>query len=110
MCRSVPYTLDNTLSNRLLGQQKAGNYEDRYLSRGTIARLRGLSIGVVSNIRVRAVATIAYCAIDMLAKVYIDRCLGHQHILNMTPNRLSFEQYLFFATNQYMLIKAIGVR
>ena len=99
MCRSVPYTLDNTLSNRLLGQQKAGNYEDRYLLRGTIARLRGLSIGIVSNNRVRAVATIAYCATDMIAKVYIDRHLGHQQNFLMNPNRLSFEQYLFIASN-----------
>ena len=111
MCRSAPsHTLDHTLPNRLLGQQKVGNYEDRYLSRGTIARLRGLSIGIVSNNRVRAVATIAYCATDMLAKVYIDRYLGHQHNLKMTPNRLSFEQYLFIATDQYLLVKAIGVR
>ena len=78
--------------------------------RGTIARLRGLSIGTVTNNRVRAVATIAYCATDMLAKVYIDWYLGHQHILKMTPNRLSFEQYLFFATNQYLVVKSIGVR
>ena len=101
VCRSVPYTLDNTLSNRLLGQQQVGNYEDRYLSRGTIARLWGLSIGISSN-RVRAVATIAYCVTDMLAKVYFDRYLGHQHNLKMTPNRLSFEQHL--------LVKAMGVR
>ena len=110
MCRSVPsYTLDNTLLNRLLGQQWVGNFEDRYLSRGTIARLWGLSIGISSN-RVRAVATIAYCATDMLAKAYIDRYLGHQHNLKMTPKRLSFEQYLFIATDQYLLVKAIGVR
>ena len=110
MCRSVPsYTLNNTLSNRLLGQQQVGNFEDRYLSRGIIARLWGLSIGIVSNNRVRAVATIAYCATDKLAKVYIDRYLG-QHNLKMTPNRLSFEQYLFIATDQYLLVKAIDVR
>ena len=78
--------------------------------RGTIARLRGLSIGIVSNNRVRAVATIAYCATDMLAKVYIKRYLGHQHNLNMIPNRLSFDQYLFIATSQYLLVEAIGVR
>ena len=113
MCRSVPsYTLDNTLPNRLLGQQSVGNYEDRYLSRGTIARLQGLSIGIVSNKRVRTVATIAYCATDMLAKVYIDRYLGRQHNLKVNPNMLSFEQYFFIATNQYLLVlvKAIGVR
>ena len=70
MCGSVPsYPLDNTPSNSLLGQLKVSNYEDRYLSRGTTARLRGLSIGIVSNHRVRAVATLAYCATDMLAKV-----------------------------------------
>ena len=111
MCRSVPScTLDNTLPNRLLGQQQVCNYEDRYLSRGTIARLRGLSMGIVSNDRARAVATIAYCATDMLAKVYIDRYLGPQHNSKMTPNRLSFEQYVFIAINQYLLVKAIGAR
>ena len=67
-------------------------------------------MGIISNNRVRAVATIAYCATDMLAKVYIDKCLGHQHNLKMTPNRLSFEQHIFIATNQYLLVKAIGVR
>ena len=55
-------------------------------------------------------ARIAYCATDALAKVYIDRYLGHQHNLNMTPNRLSFEQYPVIATNQHPLVKAIGVR
>ena len=70
------FTLDNALSNRLLGQQYDGSYEDRYLSRGTIARLRGLSIGIASNNRVRAVSTTAYCATDMLSKVYIDRYPG----------------------------------
>ena len=55
-------------------------------------------------------AAIAYCATDMLAKVYIDRCFGHQHNLKMTLNRLSFEQYFFVATSQYLLVKAIGVR
>ena len=30
--------------------------------------LRGLLIGIVSNNRVRAVATIAYCATDMLGR------------------------------------------
>ena len=77
MCRSVPsYTLDNALSNWLLGHEQVDNYEDRRLSRGTIARLRGLSIGIVRNHRVRAVARVACCATDMLAKVYIDRYLG----------------------------------
>ena len=57
-------------------------------------------MGIVSNDRARAVATIAYCATDMLAKVYIDRYVGHQHNFKMAPNRLSFEQYLFIATNQ----------
>ena len=55
-------------------------------------------------------ATTAYCATNMLAKVYIDRYLGHPHDLKMTPNRLSFEQYLFIATDQYLLVTAIGVR
>ena len=110
MWRSLPScTLDNTLSNRLLGERYVGNYEHRYLSRGTIARLWGLSIGISSN-RVRAVATIAYCATDMLAKVYIDRYLGLQYNWKMTPSRLLFEQYLSIATNQYLLVKARGVR
>ena len=94
VCRSVPYTLDNTLSNRLLGQEQVGNYEDRCLSRGTIARLRGLSIGIVSSNMVRALATKPRCATEMLAKVYIERYLGHQHDLKMTPNKRSFEQHL----------------
>ena len=55
-------------------------------------------------------ATIAYCAADMLAKVKIDRYLGHQYNLKMTPNRLSFEQHLFIATNQYLLLKVMDVR
>ena len=59
---------------------------------------------------VRAVGTIAYGATDMLAKGYIDRYLGHQHKLKITPNRLSFDQQLFIATSQYLLVKAIGVR
>ena len=54
--------------------------------------------------------TTAYFATDMLAKAYIDRYLGHQHNLKMAPNRLSVEQYLFIATNQYLWVKAIGVR
>ena len=54
--------------------------------------------------------TIAYCATDMLAKVYIDNYFGHQHNLKMTPGRLPFEQYHFIAANQYLLVKAIGVR
>ena len=64
----------------------------------------------MSNNRVRAVATIAYCGTDMLAKVYVDSYLGHQHNLKMTPNRPSFKQYLIIATNQYLLVKAISVR
>ena len=55
-------------------------------------------------------ATIAYRPTDMLAKVSIDRYLGHQLDFVMTPNRLSFEQYLIIATNQYLLVKEIGVR
>ena len=112
MCRSVPsYTMDNTVSNRLLGQQHGRNCEDRHPSRSTIARLRGrLSIGIVSNNRVRAVTKIAYCATDMLAKVYIDRCFGHQHELKMSPDRLLLEQYVSIATTQYLLVRAIDVR
>ena len=75
-----------------------------------VARLRGLSIGIVINNRVRVAVTIACCATDMLAKVYIRRYLGHKHNLKITPNRLSFEEYLFVATNQYRLVYATGVR
>ena len=50
---------------------------------GTIARLQGLSIGIVSNNRVRAVTTISYCAIDMLSKLNIDRYFGHKRNLTM---------------------------
>ena len=85
-------------------------YEDRYLLRGTIARLRGLYVIIVSNNRVRAVTTIAYCVTDVLAKMYIDRYLGRQHDLKMIPDRLLPEQYLIIATNQYLLVKEIGVR
>ena len=52
-------------------------------------------------------ATIAYCATDMLAKVYIDRYLGHQHNLKIAPNRPSFDPYLFITASQYLLVKAI---
>ena len=91
----TPWIIPHRTGYYWANNRSAINYEHRYLSRGTIPRLRGLSIGIVSNNRVRAVATIiAYCATDMLAKVYIDRYLGYQLSLNMTPNRLSFEQYL----------------
>ena len=63
--------LDNALWGRLLGQQLVGYYENRYQSRGTISPLWSLSIGILSNNRVRAVTTIAYCATDMLVEVYI---------------------------------------
>ena len=74
--RSGPYTLDNTVSNMLLGQQQIGSYKDRYLSRGTIVRLRGLSIGVESNIRVGAVAPITNCATDLLRRCISIGILG----------------------------------
>ena len=70
----------------------------------------GISIGVVSNNRVRAAATIVYCATDMIVKVSIDNYLGHQHRVKIIPNRLSFEQYLFITVDQYLLIKAIGLQ
>ena len=43
-----------------------------------MGRFRGISIGVVSNSRVRAAATKAYCATDMIVKVSIDSYLEHQ--------------------------------
>ena len=106
--RSVPsYTLDNALSNRLFGQQKIGDYENRCLSRGTIAQLRGLSINIESTNRVRAVTTssiVVHCATDMLVRVYIDRYFGHQHDLEMTSDSLPFEQHLLMDTNQHLPI------
>ena len=100
----IPYRIGCWANNRY------DNDEDRYLSRGTIARLRGLSIGIVSSNMVRALATKPRCATEMLAKVYIERYLGHQHDLKMTPNKRSFEQHLFIAANQYLVVEAIGVR
>ena len=44
-------------------------HEDRYLLRATTGWFQGISIGIVSNNRVRAAATIAYCATDMIVKV-----------------------------------------
>ena len=54
---------------------------------------------------------IADCATDTLAKVYVDRYLGHQHNLKMTPNnRLSFEQsFLSPPVNTYWLKRQVGV-
>ena len=73
---------------------------------GPIARLQGLSIGIVNDKRVTAAATIAFFATDMLWKVYINRYFGHQPFLKITPDRLPFEQYIFIGTNQYLLVKA----
>ena len=64
----------------------------------------GISMGIVSNNRVRAASTIAYCVADMTVKVSIGRYLGHQH------NRLSFEQYLFITVDRYLLTNAIGLQ
>ena len=44
----------------------------------------------------------------MLAKVYIDRYLGHQHNLKMTPNRLSFDSFLFIASSQYLPVAPVA--
>ena len=71
----------------------------------TMGWFRGTYIGIVNNNRVGAAATIAYCAIDMIVKVPIDSCLGHQHSLKVIPDRLSFEQYLI-TDDRYLLIKA----
>ena len=62
--------LDSTLSKRLFGQQLGGSIPIAGHNR---SRLWGISIGVVSNDKVRAVNTIRYCATNNLAKVYIDR-------------------------------------
>ena len=51
----------------------------------------GISKGIVSNNRVSAAATKAYCATDIIVKVSIDSYLGHQHSLKVIPNRLLFE-------------------
>ena len=70
MYRSIAsFTLVNSLSR--IGYW-ASSYEDRYLSRRTIGSFRGLSIGIVSNSRVKAVTTIAFYPTSMLVKVYID--------------------------------------
>ena len=45
--------------------------------------VRSISIGVVSNHRVRATATIAYCGTDMIVKASIHSYLGTQHSLEM---------------------------
>ena len=53
---------------------------------------RGVSIGIVSNNRVRERPTIAYCATDTNVEASIDSNLGHQHSMKVIPNMLSFEQ------------------
>ena len=42
---------------------------------------RGISIVIISNNRVAAAATIAYCATDMIVKAYVDNYLGHELVL-----------------------------
>ena len=105
--RSVySYTLDNTLSKRLLAQQEVGNDEYRYLLRATIGWFRGISIGIVIINRVRAVATIAYCCTDIIAKMSAD---SHEHGLKTIRNRLSFEQYVFPRVDRYVLTVGLGL-
>ena len=72
----TPSAIPYLVSNRLLGEQQVGNYEDRYLLRETMGHFRGISIGVVLNNRVRAAATIPYCKTNMIVNVAIDSCLG----------------------------------
>ena len=94
VCRSVSsYTLDNALSNGLLScQQWVWNYEDWYLLRATMGWFWGIWICVVRNNTVRAAATIAFCATDMIVKVSIHSYLGQQHRVKIISNRLSFER------------------
>ena len=46
-----------------------------------MAFFRGISIVIISNNRVAAAATIAYCATDMIVKAYVDNYLGHELVL-----------------------------
>ena len=91
-----------------VGPTIGGNYEDRYLLRATVLSFRGVSIGIVPNNRVRAAATKAYCANDMIMKVSIDSYLGHGYSLKIIRNRLSFEQYLI-TIDRYLLIIATSL-
>ena len=84
------YTLDNTLFNGLSDQQQVGDDGHRYLLRATKFWFRGLSIGIESNDRTGAAATVAYCASDRIVKVTIDSYHGHQKSLKVILNRPSY--------------------
>ena len=89
-----------------LGGEQVGKFEDRYLLRATMGWIRGISIDIVSNNRVRAAATIAFGATNILM-VPIDSYLGHRYRLKIIPNGLSFEQHIFIVIDRYLLTKAI---
>ena len=60
---------------------------------------------------VRAVATIADCATDMLAKVFIDRYLGAPtYFSKRLLAGYRSKNSILIATNQYLFVIVIGVR
>ena len=64
--------------------------------RATMDWFWGMWIGIVRNNIVRAAATTAFRATDIIVKVSIDSYLGQQHTVKIISNRLSFEQYIFY--------------
>ena len=78
--------------------------------RATIGWFRGISVGIVSNNRVRAAVTIVYCGTGTIVKASLDSYLEHSHSLKMIPNRLSFEQYRFVTMDRYLMLKAIRLQ
>ena len=69
----------------------------------------GIWISIVSNNTVRAAATLAYRAIDMIVKVSIDSYLDSNSVKTIS-NRLSFEQHIFTTVDQYVLMKVMGLQ
>ena len=69
----------------------------------------GIWISIVSNNTVRAAATIAYRATDMIVKLSIDGYLGQQQREN-SIYRISFEQCIFITVDRYILMKAMGLQ
>lgn len=102
VCHSVAsYALDNTSSNaRTVGE----NYEDRHLLLIAMGWFRGISIGIVSNDRVRAAITIISCATDMIVEVIIGSYFGHRYRWKIIPSMLSFEVYYFIARDKDILL------
>ena len=69
----------------------------------------GIWISIVSNNTVRAAATLAYRAIDMIVKVSIDSYLDSNSVKTIS-NRPSFEQHIFTTVDQYVLMKVMGLQ